>query len=238
MKNSALAVVMIMAVMLLVPQGVLSMEHQKMNMEGDHGNKAMDKKEMGADHSKMTGDHNQMMSHPEMMDDHMKTHHEHIKTMERVFRYERNLAEKAEKITVGYLYKPGDHESEKDKDAMVMMAQTMVTEGLAGKSISFIPIGVNDKATLAEQLTGEGVNVIYIGKNLSDQELGAARDYAVDNKILSIGSSGAQTEQGNTAVGIEVGHDKVNLIISLVTAKQQGINFDPRLYRLADKVIK
>ena len=86
---------------------------------------------------KMQGNDSQMMSHPEMMDDHMMMHHEHVKTMERVFRYEWNLAEKASEIKVGYLYKVGDAVSEKDKNSMVMMSKTMVEGGLAGKTMSF-----------------------------------------------------------------------------------------------------
>jgi hypothetical protein len=245
MKMLQVKILFALVALIFMPISVMAAEHQGMQMSGDHGSMASEKMQMGAGHGDMAGEkmqmdggHDQMMSHPEMMDDHMKTHHEHVKTMERVFRYERNLAEKAERISVAYLYKKGDHESEKDRDAMVMMAQTMVTDGLAGKSISFEPVGMGDDTVLAEQLAKTGANVIYIGKNLSRAELGAAKDYAVQNKILTIGSSGAQTEQGTTAVGIDVQKEKVDLIISLVTAQQQGVEFDPRLYRLADKIIK
>ncbi len=245
MEIMRLKVAVMLIVMLLVPQSIFAMEHQKMKMDGDHASMNGEANRVDGDHGgmateqkQMAGEHGQMMDHPEMMDHHMNTHHEHVKTMERVFRYERNLAEKAEKIVVGYLYKKGDHQSEKDKDAMVMMAQTMVTDGLARKSILFIPIGLSDEVVMADQIVKVGANVIYIGKNLSHAELEAVRGFALQKKILSIGSSGAQTEQGITAVGIDVQKERVNLIISMVTAKQQGVDFDPRLYRLADKVIK
>ena len=83
MKFQAITIVALIA-FLLRPQVILAQEKHDMNMQGEDS---------------------QMMSHPEMMDDQMKTHHEHVKTMERVFRYERNLAENASAIKVGYLYK-------------------------------------------------------------------------------------------------------------------------------------
>ena len=186
----------------------------------------------------MQGDDSQMMSHPEMMDDQMKTHHEHVKTMERVFRYERNLAENASAIKVGYLYKLGDVAAEEDKDAMVMMSKTMVESGLSGKEISFDPIAISPDNNLSNQLSEAGINVIYTGSGLSAEELNAAREFATDKKILTIGSTSELAEQGITAVGIVVNKDKVDLIINLKTAGELAVDFDPRLYRLAYKVIK
>ncbi|UCD66843.1 MAG: YfiR family protein [Deltaproteobacteria bacterium] len=217
MKTERLIIFIILITALLVPQTILAQEKQGMQMGGDHG---------------------QMMSHPEMMDDHMKVHHEHIQTMERVFRYERNISGRADDIRVGYLYKDGDADSEKDKDAMVMMAKTMVEKGMAGKSISFIPIGVSSDKDQDSLLAKEKVNVIYLGRGLTDAEFNAAKNYAGNEKILTIGSTGAQAEAGITAVGIVVQPEKVNLIINLITAGEQGADFDPRLFRLADKVIK
>jgi hypothetical protein len=217
MKTERLIIFIILITALLVPQTILAQEKQGMQMGRDHG---------------------QMMSHPEMMDDHMKVHHEHIQTMERVFRYERNISGRADDIRVGYLYKDGDADSEKDKDVMVMMAKTMVEKGMAGKSISFIPIGVSSDKVQDSLLAKEKVNVIYLGRGLTDAEFNAAKNYAGNEKILTIGSTGAQAEAGITAVGIVVQPEKVNLIINLITAREQGADFDPRLFRLADKVIK
>jgi hypothetical protein len=127
MKFQAMTIVALIT-FLLIPQVILAQEKHAMKMQGDHA---------------------QMMSHPEKMDEHMMVHHEHVKTMQRVFRYERNLSEKATEIKVGYLYKQGDAAAEKDKDAMVMMSKTMVEGGLAGKPISFNPIGIStDKCYL------------------------------------------------------------------------------------------
>jgi hypothetical protein len=104
MKFQAMTIVAIIT-FLLIPQVILAQGKTDMNMQGGHS---------------------QMTSHPEKMDENMMVHHEHVKTMERVFRYERNLSEKATEIKVGYLYKQGDAAAEKDKDAMVMMSKTMV----------------------------------------------------------------------------------------------------------------
>ena len=187
---------------------------------------------------KMQGNDSQMMSHPEMMDDHMMMHHEHVKTMERVFRYERNMAEKASEIKVSYLYKVGDAVSEKDKNSMVMMSKTMVEDGLSGKEISFDPIAISPDNNLSSQLSEAGINVIYIGSGLSAEELNAAGNFAIDKKMLTIGSTSELAEQGITAVGIAVNKDKVDLIINLKTAGKLAVDFDPRLFRLANKVIK
>ena len=216
MKFQAMPIVALIA-FLLMPQVVLAQEKNDMKMQGDHS---------------------QMMSHPQMMDENMMVHHEHVKTMERVFRYERNLAEKASEIKVGYLYKLGDAAAEKDKDAMVMMSKTMVEDGLAGKAISFTPIGINPDNDLSNQLSEAGINVIYIGSGLSEEELNGAKNFAVDKKMLTIGSTSEHAEQGITAVGIVVNNDKVDLIINLKTADELAVDFDPRIFRLADKVIK
>jgi hypothetical protein len=218
MKAERLNIAFMLVVLLLLPQPIFAQEKSEMQMGGDHG---------------------QMMSHPEMMDDNMKTHHEHVKTMERVFRFERNLAkDTTNEIRVGYLYKAGDAAAEKDKDAMVMMSKTMVEEGVAGKSISFTPVGTSTDSDLASQLSKEGLNVIYLGKGLSNAELNEVKSYAMQEKILTIGSTSEQAEQGITAVGIVAHPEKVDLIISLIAAGELGVDFDPRLYRLADKVIK
>ena len=187
---------------------------------------------------KMQGDHAQMMSHPEKMDDHMMVHHEHVKTMERVFRYDRELAEHASAIKVGYLYKLDNSAAEEDKDAMVMMSKTMVEGGLSGKEISFDPIGIDQDNNLTSQLTAAGINVIYIGSGLSKEELDGAKKFAVEKKMLTIGSTSELAEQGITAVGIVVNKDKVDLIINLKTAGELAADFDPRLFRLADNVIQ
>ena len=110
MKFQAMPIVALI-VFLLMPQVVLAQEKNDMKMQGDHSQK---------------------MTHPQMMEENMMVHHEHVKTMERVFRYERNLAEKASEIKVGYLYKLGDAAAENDKYGMVMMSKTMVEDGLAG----------------------------------------------------------------------------------------------------------
>jgi len=216
MKFQSLTIVTLIA-FLLIPHVLCAQEKHGMNMQGGHA---------------------QMMNHPEKMDAHMMEHHEHVKTMERVFRYDRNLAEKAGAIKVGYLYKRGNAASEQDKDAMVMMSRTMVEGGLAGKSISFIPIGISPDAELTDQLSEAGINVIYIGYGLSLEELNDARKFAVGKKILTIGSTNEHTEKGITAVGIVVNKDKVDLVINLTTADRLAADFDPRLFRLADNVIQ
>jgi len=186
----------------------------------------------------MQGDHAKMMSHPEKMDDHMMVHHEHIKTMERVFRYDRNLAENTDAIKVGYLYKLNNAEAEEDMNAMVMMSKTMVEGGLSGKDISFDPIGIGPGSNLSDQLAEAGINVVYIGYGLSKNELNDAKEFAARKKLLTIGSTSEQTEEGITTVGIVANKDKVDLIINLKTAEELAANFDPRLYRLADNVIR
>ena len=216
MKFHTIAIIILIA-FLLTSQVIFAQEKHEMNMQGNHS---------------------QMKSHPEKMDDHMIAHHEHIKTMERVFRYERNLAENASAIKVGYLYKLGDVAAEKDKDAMVMMSKTMVEDGLSGKKISFDPIAISADNNLSSQLTEAGINVIYIGAGLSADELNAAREFAANKKMLTIGSTSELAEQGITAAGIVVNKDKVDLIINLKTAGELTVDFDPRLYRLANKVIK
>jgi hypothetical protein len=186
----------------------------------------------------MQADHSQMMAHPEKMDGHMMAHHEHIKTMERVFRYERNLYEKSNEIKVGYLYKLGDAAAEKDKNAMLMMSKTMVEDGLAGKPIFFTPIGISKDNDLNSQLSQAGLNVIYIGSGLNGQELDGAKKFAAEKKILTMGSSSELAENGTAAIGIVANNAKVDLIINLETASKLSADFDPRLYRLASKVIK
>lgn len=216
MKFHTIAIIFLIA-FLLTSQVIFAQEKTDMNMQGDHS---------------------QVMSHPEKMDENMMVHHEHVKTMERVFRYERNLTENASAIKVGYLYKLGDTAAEQDKDAMVMMSKTMVEDGLSGKKISFDPIAISADNNLSSQLTEAGINVIYIGAGLSTDELNAAREFAVNKKMLTIGSTSELAEQGITAAGIVVNKDKVDLIINLKTAGELTVDFDPRLYRLANKVIK
>jgi hypothetical protein len=216
MKFQAMTIVALIT-FLLIPQVILAQEKTDMNMQGGHS---------------------QMMSHPEKMDENMMVHHEHVKTMERVFRYERNLSEKATEIKAGYLYKQGDEAAEKEKDAMVMMSKTMVEDGLAGKPISFNPIGISSDNDLNTQLSAAGINVIYIGSGLNAEELNGSKKFAVEMKMLTIGSTSEQAENGITAVGIVVNKDKVDLIINLKTVGELAADFDPRLYRLADKVIK
>jgi hypothetical protein len=158
--------------------------------------------------------------------------------MERVFRYERNLAEKANEIKVGYLYKLADHDAEKDKDAMVMMSKTMVEDGLAGKPISFTPIGISPDKAIGSQLSESGINVIYLGSGLNAKELNETKKFANDKRMLTLGSTKDQAEKGITAVGIVVDKNKVDLIINLHAAGESEVDFDPRLFRLADKLIK
>jgi len=216
MKFQTMTIVALIA-FLLMPQILLAQEKHAMKMEGDHA---------------------KMMSHPEKMDSHMMDHHEHVKTMERVFRYDRNLAEDASAINIGYLYKLDDADAEEDKDAMVMMSKTMVEDGLAGKTMSFTPIGISPDDDLTRQLSEAGINVIYIGYGLSEEELNGAKKFAVERKILTIGSTSMHAEKGITAVGIVVNKGKVDLIINLNTAGELTADFDPRLFRLANRVIK
>ena len=65
------------------------------------------------------------------MDNNMQVHHKHIMTMKRIFKFERNLS-KVEAIRIVYLYKKGNETSAKDKDAMMMMAKGMTTDGVDG----------------------------------------------------------------------------------------------------------
>jgi ABC-type uncharacterized transport system substrate-binding protein len=120
---------------------------------------------------------------------------------------------------------------------MVMMAKTMVEAGLDGKSVSFKPIGVNNSVDFTSAMDKDQINVLYIGTGLTESEVQSVSDYATEKQILAIGSYSEHAEKGNTAVGIIV-EDKVKLIINLPATKKFGVNFDPRLYRLADKVIK
>ncbi len=216
MKFQAMTIVALIA-FLLIPQVIIAQEKHDMNMQSDDS---------------------QMMNHPEKMDERMMVHHKHVKTMERVFRYERNLTENASAIKIGYLYKLGDVAAEEDKDTMIMMSKTMVEGGLSGKEISFDPIAISPDNNLSSQLSEAGINVIYIGSGLSAEELNAAREFAINKKMLTIGSTSELAEQGITAVGIVVNKDKVDLIINLKTAGELAVDFDPRLFRLAKKVIR
>jgi hypothetical protein len=67
-------------------------------------------------------------------------------------------------------------------------------------------------------LASARINVIYIGFGLNAEELNGLKKFAVEKKILTIGSTSKQAENGITAVGIVVNKDKVDLIINLKTA--------------------
>ena len=81
-------------------------------------------------------------------------------------------------------------------------------------------------------------NVIYLGSGLLKNELETIGKYGVSSRTLVIGSDKHHAEGGHTSVGIVVGDKRVSLVINLKTAKKVGADFDPRLLRLADKVIR
>ena len=170
-----------------------------------------------------------------MMGGNKDAHHKHVMTLKRVLKFERNFLKKSDAIKIGYIYKKGEASSEKAKNMMVMMAKNMTKDGLDGKAVSFVPIAAGSSS---EKLKAAGVNVVYLGMGLSMDDVMSAASYGKSQGALIMGSMEDHVHKGHAAVGIIAKSDKVLLVINMKAAKETGADFDPRLLKLADEVIK
>lgn len=175
------------------------------------------------------------MGKMEMMGNKSGVHHKHVTTLKKVLKFERSLLKKSDAIKIGYVYKKGDAASEKAKDKMMMMGKGMSAEKIGGKTVSFTQI---EAGSLSEKLKAEDINVVYLGVGLSMNTVMSAKSYGKSQGALIMGSVEDHVHEGHAAVGIIAESDKIHLVINLTAAKETGVDFDPRLLRLADEIFK
>ncbi len=156
--------------------------------------------------------------------------------MLRVLVYDRNLASRAPRdVVVGVLFRPGDPDSERERDDVLEALGQLADEVVAnGRPIRGVAVSYTTPAELAEQLKALHPAAAWVCTTLAPQAPEIAR-VTQARKVLSVVGVRAAVEAG-LAVGIVPGQRRAAIVVNAAAAKAEGADLDAALLGIAEIV--
>jgi hypothetical protein len=154
----------------------------------------------------------------------------------RVLVYDRNLPVRApEEVVVGVLFRPGDRESERERDEVLEALTRLADEVVArGRAIRGAPVPWSTAAELHERLAALHPAALWVTGALAPQAAEIARVTAA-RKVLSGAGTRAAVEAG-LAVGIVPGPQRAAILVNTSSARAEGADLDAALLAIAELV--
>lgn len=148
--------------------------------------------------------------------------------------YDNNLRKRCGlSLRIGVLH--GARQEDRD-DARQMVREIQANTGrtVKGLALQVVDLEVRDIDQLDEALVEHGVNTVYLGTGLDHLVSGMHEMAARRNLVLMTGD--ARHVMEGASLGAVLQGTKPRILIHLERAREQGLEFDARLLRLADVV--
>lgn len=154
----------------------------------------------------------------------------------RVLVYDRNLTARAPKdVVVAVLFRPGEPESERERDDVLAALGQLGDEVVAkGRAIRGAAVPYGTPAELTTQLAALRPAAAWVSAALAPQAAEIARVTAA-RKVLSAAGSRAAVEAG-LAVGIVPGEKRAIILVNPAAARAEGADLDAALLAISELV--
>jgi hypothetical protein len=155
----------------------------------------------------------------------------------RVLVYDRNLPARAPgDVVVAVLFRPGNAESERERDEVLETLSQLSDEVVAkGRPIRGAAVPFTTAVELSTQLAALRPAAAWVGDTLAPQAAELAR-VAATRKVLTMTGTRAAVE-GGLAVGIVAGPRRAVILVNAGAAKAQGADLDAALLGIAELVM-
>jgi hypothetical protein len=156
-----------------------------------------------------------------------------MKILLRVLTYDRQLEARQDrgKIFVAVLFAQQDRTSAAEKDAVVAALGKLKALKIKGFSLDFAAIPYTSPAALKTALGARRAAAMYVCGGLASS-IGDLKGFAVTSKIATMSASEPFTRSGLAFAAIEK-DGKGQIIVNLKVSKDQGLDLDASLLRLA-----
>ena len=154
----------------------------------------------------------------------------------RVLVYDRNLPARAPRdVVVAVLFRPGDAESERERDEVLESLARLSDEAVArGRTIRGAAVPVGTPAELSERLAALRPAAAWLCGTLEPLAAEIA-PVAAARKVPTMAGSRAAVEAG-VAVGIVPGPRRAAILVNAAAARAQGADLDAALLGVAEMV--
>jgi ABC-type uncharacterized transport system substrate-binding protein len=150
----------------------------------------------------------------------------------KVLAFDRALASRpGGEIVVGVVYQSRYRASVEVKEEFLRTATSLGEQHIAGLRVRFVPVELDDATHLAQQLTGLGLDALYVCP-LRAVEVSAVSQATRKAQVVSFTGLPSYVHEG-LAVGFGVQGDKPQLVVNLKAARAEGADFDARLLKLS-----
>jgi hypothetical protein len=156
-----------------------------------------------------------------------------VKILLRVLAYDRQLEARQDrgKLFVAVLFAAKDKGSVQEKDAVLAALGKLKALKVKGLALDFAAIAYTDPEAVTAALGTRRAAALYVCGGLAPA-LGAVRDLAVKSRIATMSGSEPFTRSGLAFAAVQKG-EKGEIIVNLRAAKEQGLDLDAALLRLA-----
>lgn len=146
--------------------------------------------------------------------------------------FDRNLkARSGDAIVLGILYQGRYRRSLDVKDEMVNIANESAMRSVEGLPIRVVPMDYSDAAMLEEQISGKGINTLYVAP-LRAADLTTISVLTRKHKVLTLTGVPEYVERG-LSIGVVIKGGRPSLFVNLHASREEGANLDSQLLNLA-----
>jgi TonB family protein len=132
---------------------------------------------------------------------------------------------------VGVGFAPGDAASVQEKDAVLAALGALKAMKIAGLALDTAPVPYVGPSSIRDALGGRRAAALYVCRGLTSA-VGEIRESAARARIATMSGSEAMTRSGLALAAFEEGGSG-RMIVNLAAAKEQGLEFDAALLKLA-----
>ncbi|MDD5306139.1 MAG: YfiR/HmsC family protein [Deltaproteobacteria bacterium] len=159
-----------------------------------------------------------------------------MKILLRVLTYDRNFLTRADngKLVVVVLFDPADTASAAEKSEVVAALGALKKLTVNGLTMDVEPVSWSGPASLTDALRKRRTGAIYVCGGLQGVAADVAR-VARESRVATLSGARDLTEKG-LAVAVVLKNGKGQILVNLKTSKDEGMDLDAALLRLAEVI--
>lgn len=150
----------------------------------------------------------------------------------RAFAYDYNLKSRAGgALVLGVLFNPQDSNSQAAADAWFTSFKALAGVKIQGLPLKIIRVPFSNVGALHASVESQGIDILFVCDGL-EGSVGAINGLSHTEKLLTVAATQPMVEQG-LALGVFESGGKVEIVVNLPAAGQEGVSFSSDLLRLA-----
>jgi hypothetical protein len=150
----------------------------------------------------------------------------------RAFAYDYNLKSRAgDSLVLGVLFNPQDSSSQAAAETWFKSFKALAGVKIQGLPLKVVRVPFSNAGALHSSIQAQGIDILFVCDGLESQ-LGAIHGLSHAEKLLTVAATQPMVEQG-LALGVFDAGGKVEIVVNLPAAAQEGVSFSSDLLRLA-----